>query len=74
MAGIRFQMNDISERTNAADRAGILATRGSPSPQPARQLIRTFPTRFKHAYYDQAIEAATMILRASVRLNLGGRD
>ena len=37
---IRFRVSGISERTDAVDRAGILATRGSPSPQPARQLVR----------------------------------
>ena len=42
--GIRFQINNIPEGTDAVDRAGILVARGSPSPQPARQQIRAFPT------------------------------
>jgi hypothetical protein len=36
------QRNNIAERTDAVDRAGILTTRGSPSPPTARQLIRAF--------------------------------
>jgi hypothetical protein len=32
-------MNNIAERTDAVDRAGITAFRGSMSTQPARQVI-----------------------------------
>ena len=65
--GIRFQKKKIDERSDAVDQAGIFATRGSPSPQPAPQLIRAFPTCFNDEYCVRAIETATMILRASVR-------
>ena len=42
--GLPVTSNNIAEPTDAGDQAGILATWGSPSPQPARQLIRAFPT------------------------------
>jgi hypothetical protein len=37
--GSRFGRNDIAERTDAVDRAGILVFRGLKALKPARQLI-----------------------------------